>query len=312
MTFLYLTVFALFSAGIILTLGLGPERMMKDLSRAKAAEPTLRQRILRARGKRRESRLSATLRGLREALDSTGKGGQFAAGCAASVLLFLLGAALAASFGNPFLIPVLALTFAMVPFAFLARTVSYYRTHVAEALESALSCITASYLRTDDLVLAVRENLDYLRPPLQTIFERFLTEGTVIRSGRRECIRNLREQVDNDVFRDWCDALIACEDDRTLKSTLPPIVSKLTDVAIVNRDVRATMKAARTEYVLMAGLVLANLPLLYVLNRDWYAALTDTVAGKAVLALCVAAIVVTGIFAFRFTRPVEYRGGEDR
>lgn len=307
MTFLYLICFLLLAVGIILSLGLTPDRVMKDLSRGRNKEPTLRDRSLRAKGKQKSHLLTVELRRLRDALESTGKGNRFAVSCALSLLLLLVGTVLAIAIDNLFLIPVLALALAIIPFAFLRRTVTYYQNHISEALESALSGITASYVRTDDIVTAVEENIGYLRSPLREIFAGFIADCTVIQTSRKECIRNLREKIDNTVFEDWCNTLIACEDDRTLKHTLMPIVSRLTDIAIVNRDIKAMMTAARTEYFIMAGMVLANIPLLYLLNKDWYAALMYTTPGKIVLAICGTAILVTGIFAFKFTRPVEYK-----
>lgn len=312
MTFLYLICFLLFAVGIVLFLGLTPERMANDFSHGKSKAPTLRERAIRAKGKPKAYRLTWELRRLREALEATGKGGRFAVACAFSLLLLIVGTILAIAIDNLFLVPVLAIAMAILPFAYLRRTVSQYRAQIADALESALSGITASYLRTDDLLFAVEENLSDLRAPLREIFASFLANCNVIRANRKECIRSLREKIDNAVFFDWCDTLIACEDDRSLKHTLMPIVTKLTDIAIVNRDIKAMMTAARTEYFVMAGMVLANIPLLYLLNKDWYAALMDTIPGKIVLAICGAAILVTGIFAFKFTKPVEYRKGGNR
>ena len=312
MTFLYLICFLLLAVGIILLLGLTPDRVMKDLSRGETKGPTLRSRTLRAKGKQTSHRLTVGLCRVRDALETTGKSGRFALACALSLLFMLVGTVLAIAIDNLFLIPVLALAMALIPFAFLRRTITYYRNHITESLETALSSITASYIRTDDIVTAVEENIGYLRPPLRDIFAGFLADCTMIRANRKECIRSLQEKIDNTVFADWCDTLIACEDDRSLKHTLMPIVTKLTDIAIVNRDIKAMMTAARTEYFVMAGMVLANIPLLYLLNKDWYAALMDTIPGKIVLAICGAAILITGIFAFKFTKPVEYRKGGDR
>ena len=38
------------------------------------------------------------------------------------------------------------------------------------------------------------------------------------------------------MFQEWCDALIACQHDRSLKTTLTPIVSKLSDMRVVNGE----------------------------------------------------------------------------
>lgn len=86
-----------------------------------------------------------------------------------------------------------------------------------------------------------------------------------------------------------------------------PIVAKLTDVRLANGEIKATLSAARTEYYMMAGMVVANIPLLYVLNKDWYHALMYTVPGKLILAVCGMAILVTYLFMDRYTKPIEYR-----
>jgi hypothetical protein len=86
-----------------------------------------------------------------------------------------------------------------------------------------------------------------------------------------------------------------------------PIVAKLTDVRLANGEIKAMLSAARVEYYMMAGMVVANIPLLYVLNKDWYEALMYTTLGKIILAICGMAILITYIFMTKFTKPIEYR-----
>jgi uncharacterized membrane-anchored protein YitT (DUF2179 family) len=57
----------------------------------------------------------------------------------------------------------------------------------------------------------------------------------------------------------------------------------------------------------MVALVLCNIPLLYFLNKDWYATLMHTIPGQAVLALCAVAIFVSFAFVIKLTQPIEYR-----
>jgi len=208
---------------------------------------------------------------------------------------------------NAFLIPVFAIAFALIPFAYAKRTVNFYDNHIKEELETALSIITTSYVRTDDIVTAVKENVQYLKPPVKDIFAGFVAENMMISSDVKQSIRHLKEKVSNSIFDEWCDTLIACQDDRTLKDTLMPIVAKLTDVRIVNNEIKGMLSAARTEYWMMAGMVVGNIPLLYLINKDWYAALMFTTLGKIVLAICGLTIVITAMFMFKFTKPAEYK-----
>lgn len=307
MTFIYFICFLLITVGAIILLRLNPEKITDDLMRVVSPKQTLREKVLTAKGKKRSRKLTVELNRIRDALEQTGKGGQFSIVCAASVFLMILGCILAIMIDNAFLIPVFAIAFAMIPFAYAKRTVNYYDNHIKEELETSLSIITTSYVRTDDIVTAVKENMQHLKPPVKEIFAGFVAENMMISSDIKQSIRHLKEKVSNSIFDEWCDTLIACQDDRTLKDTLMPIVSKLTDVRIVNNEIKGMLVAARTEYFMMAAMVVGNIPLLYFLNKDWYAALMYTTLGKIVLAVCGLAIIVTAMLMFGFTKQVEYR-----
>ena len=151
------------------------------------------------------------------------------------------------------------------------------------------------------------QNLDYIRPPLKDHFAAFLGDTGFI-SNIKDSIRNLKVKVDDDIFREWCDALIQCQDDNTLKDTLQPIITKLTDVRIVNSELTAMMSSVRIEYYTMVGMVVGNIPLLYVLNKDWFHTLMYETAGKITLGVCGLVIFVTYLFMLKFTKPVAYKG----
>ena len=307
MTFVYLICFLLLAVGAVLLLKLTPERITGDLMRFVSPKQTLRDKVLTRKGKKKSRKITVELRRIKDALEQTGKGNQFAVACAASVLLMIVGCVIAIMIDNPFLVPVFAIAFAMIPFIYAKRTVAYYDNHVKEELETALSIITTSYVRTDDIVSAVKENIQYLKPPVKDIFAGFVAENMMISSDVKQSIRHLKEKVNNSIFAEWCETLIACQDDRTLKDTLMPIVTKLTDVRIVNNEIKGMLSSARVEYYMMAGMVVGNIPLLYFLNKDWFNALMFTTLGKLVLAICGLVIIVTAVLMLRFTKQIEYR-----
>ena len=307
MTFVYLICFLLLAVGAILLLKLTPERITGDLMRFVSPKQTLRDKVLTRKGKKKSRKITVELRRIKDALEQTGKGNQFAVACAASLLLMIVGCVIAIMIDNPFLVPVFAIAFAMIPFIYAKRTVAYYDNHVKEELETALSIITTSYVRTDDIVSAVKENIQYLKPPVKDIFAGFVAETMMISSDVKQSIRHLKEKVNNSIFAEWCETQIACQDDRTLKDTLMPIVTKLTDVRIVNNEIKGMLSSARIEYYMMAGMVVGNIPLLYFLNKDWFNALMFTTLGKLVLAICGLVIIVTAVLMLRFTKQIEYR-----
>lgn len=304
---LYLLCFILLVAGTFLILELTPETVTDDIMHMVVPEQTLRDKVLIAQKKKKSRKITKALLHMREALTATGKSNQFTVTCAASLMLMIAGCIAAVMINNFFMIPVFALAFASLPFLFARNTISAYDKHIREEMETALSVVTTSYIRTDDIVTSVKENLTNLKPPIRDIFAGFVGDAMMVSSDTKAALRNLRDRIDNDIFAEWCDTLIACQDDRTLNDTLLPIVSKLTDVRIVNNELKTMLDAVRNEYLTMVLLVVGNIPLIYALNKDWFSSLMFTTPGKLVLAVCGMTILITAMFMLKFTKPIEYR-----
>ena len=206
-----------------------------------------------------------------------------------------------------FLMPVLAVSFALLPFWYILFTSTFYKKQLNNELETALSVITASYLRTESIITAVDENIIYLNPPVVDVFRGFLNQTRLINSNIQLAIKGLKEKIDNDVFREWCDAMIACQEDKNLKSTLLPIVSKLSDMRIVASELDYLLYEPMKEFITMAILLVGNIPLLYFLNRSWFNTLMFHPVGKVILAVTGVVIFVSLAGVIRLSKPVEYR-----
>lgn len=304
---LYLLCFILLVAGTFLILELTPETVTDDIMHMVVPEQTLRDKVLIAQKKKKSRKITKALLHMREALTATGKSNQFTVTCAASLMLMIAGCIAAVMINNFFMIPVFALAFASLPFLFARNTIAAYDKHIREEMETALSVVTTSYIRTDDIVTSVKENLTNLKPPIRDIFAGFVGDAMMVSSDTKAALRNLRDRIDNDIFAEWCDTLFACQDDRTLNDTLLPIVSKLTDVRIVNNELKTMLDAVRNEYLTMVLLVVGNIPMIYALNKDWFSSLMFTTPGKIVLAVCGMTILITAMFMMKFTKPIEYR-----
>ena len=223
------------------------------------------------------------------------------------ILLFAIGAGIAIVMNNFLLVPVLAAGMMFLPFWYIKLTAGHYKKDIAAELETALSIITTAYLRSEDLQTAVEENINYLNPPVQGVFRSFLTRIKHIDPDMNAALAELKSAIDNEVWREWCEALSACQYDHSMKSTLNPIVAKLSDMRIINGELENLVFAPRKEFISMAALVVLNIPLLYFLNKDWYTTLMTTVPGKAVLAVCAAAIFLSFARVVKLTQPIEYR-----
>lgn len=240
-------------------------------------------------------------------LKLTGREGWFPMICAVSLFLFAIGSGIAIVLGNFFSVPVLGIGFMLLPFWYVRLTQTHFKRDIAAELETALSIITTAYLRNEDIVTAVEENIDYLNPPVLSVFKGFVYRIKMINPDIAAGLEEMKVQLENAVFREWCDALIACQIDRNLKTTLTPIVSKLSDMRVVNGELENMVFEPRKEFISMQLLVVGNIPLLYFLNKDWYNTLMHTPLGQIILAICFAAIFISAAFVIKLTQPIEYR-----
>ncbi|MFR0024536.1 MAG: type II secretion system F family protein [Eisenbergiella sp.] len=244
---------------------------------------------------------------IEQLLKATGRENRFALVKRASILLFALGAVAALLLNNPFLIPILGAGFAFAPVWYLRSTAASYKKHLNEELESAISVITTSYLRSGDLLKSVRENIPYLNPPVKSHFEAFITESEMLNANMISTINSLKMKIPNRIYHEWCNTLIQCQSDRSMKNTLSFTVQKFSDVRIIQSELEAIINEPKKEAFTMMLLVIANIPLLYFLNQSWFKTLLFTTPGKITLALCAALILFSFTRVMQLCRPVDYK-----
>ena len=292
---------------IVCILDLRPQQVADDVLKLTVKKQTIRDQARALRTGKKKKTIGQRLLYVQSSLAAMGRESKFAVVVCASLVLFVVGAVVGVLVKNVFLAPTFAAFLAAIPFVYVRNSLTHYEKHVSEELETTLSIITTSYVRSGNLIKAVQENIGYIKPPLKEHFSAFLGDVSFI-ADTKQAIRNLRAKVDDDIYHEWCDALIQCQDDSHLNETLQPIVDKLTDVRIVNSELESLMASARMEYYTMVGLVVGNVPLLYVLNKDWFHTLIFETPGKIVLGICGIVIFITYLFMLKFTKPVSYKG----
>ena len=308
MIVLILLAFAGMLAGIFLLLNMTPFEFAEDLTRSFASrEPPISKRIGQLNHPREAKGIQKTVREAKEMMILTGRGGKFAALCALSLFLAAMGAVICIVIQNYFILPVLAVGMGLIPFWYVLFTSHSYKKLMNNEIETGLSIITSSYLRSESIITAVEENIHYLNPPVADVFRGFLAETGMISADVKQALSNMKPKLDNYIFREWVDAAIACQDDKSLKSTLTPIIGKLSDMRIVAAELDYLMYEPFKEFITMAFLLVGNIPLLYFLNKDWYNVLVNTGFGKGILAVCLLVLLISFAAVIRLTKPVEYK-----
>ncbi len=307
MQWIYFICFTLTSAGLLALFGVKPRDFADAAFRFRRKVPTLTDELNTLSGKPDRGFFTQDYE-IRQILKDTGREGRYEAVTRLTLLLFAVGAVLALLMGNVYLVPILGTGFSLLPVWYLRSTAAGYKKHLNEELETAVSVITTSYLRTEDLLRSVRENLAYINEPVKAAFEGFVWESELINANTTSTINSLKMKIPNQIFHEWANILIQCQSDRSMKNTLPTIVQKFSDVRIVQSELDAMMQGPRREAVTMMFLVIGNVPLLYFLNKDWFHTLVYTSPGKMALAVCAAILLFSMTQVMKLSRPIEYGG----
>ena len=309
MTILVTLAFLLAVTGSFILLSLSPFAFLEGLAAYIHPQKTsMKSRIEKSRKNKQPKGLKLLFLETKEILRIAGKSGMFTALCVLSMLLFVVGAMIALVMKNSYLVPVLAAGLALLPFYYVKLTAGRHKRQINTELETALSIITTSYLRGKNTIIrAIEENQPYLNPPVAEVFRNFLLQAKLINSNTKEALAGLKIGIDNAVFHEWVDGIIACQDDYNLKTTLPPIVAKLSDMRVVSAELDLLLFEPIKEYITMVVLLLGSIPLMYFLNKDWYQTLMFTEFGKVLLAICAGVIFLSVAAVAKHTRPIEYK-----
>ena len=296
------------TAGFFMLFGISPMEFTEGIfSRILAKPNSIKSQINEATRRKKPNLLRREITEAQEILRLTNRTQMFGILCACSLGLAAAGICISAAIGNLFLAPVLAIGLMFVPFWYVKTTAANYQKAISSELETALSIITTAYLRNEDIITSIEENVHYLNAPVKSVFENFISRIKLSNPDLTAAILDMKQHIDNEVFHEWCDSLILCQNDRSLKSTLTPIVNKLSDMRVVNADLEYMVTGPRKEFITMALLVIGNIPLLYMLNKAWYNSLMNTIPGQIILAVSAVGIFVAAAIVIKLTKPIEYK-----
>lgn len=296
------------TAGFFMLFGISPMEFTEGIfSRILAKPNSIKSQINEATRRKKPNLLRREITEAQEILRLTNRTQMFGILCACSLGLAAAGICISAAIGNLFLAPVLAIGLMFVPFWYVKTTATNYKKAISTELETALSIITTAYLRNEDIITSIEENVHYLNAPVKSVFENFISRIKLSNPDLTAAILDMKQHIDNEVFHEWCDSLILCQNDRSLKSTLTPIVNKLSDMRVVNADLEYMVTGPRKEFITMALLVIGNIPLLYMLNKAWYNSLMNTIPGQIILAVSAVGIFVATAIVIKLTKPIEYK-----
>ncbi len=262
--------------------------------------------VRRINGKATESFATRSRSEARKIFERTGQRERYQKTLHVSMAVAAIGAVIGLVMRNPLLAIVLAVGFYFIPLWWTQFSLYRYDQLLNDELETALSLITTSYSRNNDILAAVEENLSNIREPVKGVFTSFVNALRYVDANAPAQIERIKGMLDNPIWRQWCDSLILCQADHTMRDALVPIVAKFSDQ-------KAQQEANATKMMLplqraggMIGLTLGIIPLLYLCNKQWYVNLVSTLFGQVALVLTAIAVLVTINAAIKLSKPIQY------
>ncbi|MEG1761146.1 MAG: hypothetical protein RR115_00975 [Hydrogenoanaerobacterium sp.] len=305
-------VFLLMGFALIFGLDLSKLLMLaKDPSAIKNKLPrrkqylSLKNRLDELYGRKRIDFLNRSIMDAKQVLAKTGRAGKIKSTMILCSFCAACGFIISILLKNFFLCPILTIGFYLVPLWVVKITAKNYKKRLSNELSTSLSIITAAYVRNENIIIAVEENLSNLHAPVKEPFAMFIAQIKFISSDVIAALQTLQGSIDNQIFKSWCASLIQCQSDRNLKYTLQPLVNKLSQTKALQAELETDLMKPLKSFAQMAALTLICIPGIYILNKEWFFYLTNTFLGQLSLAI-IALLVMSGINkAIDLSQPIE-------
>lgn len=315
--YIKVAVFLLIVIGGCMILGIGsPLPTVRGMIRsgvAKLQQPTVKVKKERAKdyvrrinGKATESIAVRSRRQALEVFERTGQRERYRKTLQVSLAAAVIGAMIGLALKNILLAVVLGGGFYFIPLWWTQFSLYRYDQYLNDELETALSLITTSYGRNNDILASVEENLGNIHEPVKGVFTSFVNTLRYVDANAPAQIERMKASLDNPIFRQWCDTLILCQADHTLRDALQPIVSKFSDQKAQQQENATKMMLPLQRAMGMIALTLGIIPLLGISFPDAYTKLVSTFWGQISLVATAVAALVTINAGIKLSKPIQY------
>jgi hypothetical protein len=292
--------------GLLLIIGIPLRQLTGDITQLARKPPTMRQ-IVEQTTNTGGSFVSHLFSQLRSTLQLTGNGASYNRYCRICVILATSFAAAALFFGNPFLAPVAALIGLFTPILYLNIAGTGRIRQESREIQVALSIITSSYKRTHSLLKSVDENIEHIHEPVYSVFKKFQGQNQFITSHVEQSLMDMKGNINNDVWREWIEAMILCQHDRSKIDMLDPIVNKLRNMDTVQMALDAMLYKPVKDFATMIFIALGIFPVIYFINHAWFSILVGTLYGKLAITVTFIALLFSLNAVKNSVRPLEYK-----
>ncbi|MEG1044701.1 MAG: hypothetical protein RSF81_08020 [Oscillospiraceae bacterium] len=267
---------------------------LNQLSEKVSGSRSFKKQVEIIRGVKKENIIAENINQAKRILSATKQQSKIKYLYTACVSCCIVGMFLGIILKNIFLIPVLGCGSILIPLWFIRYNEFEYTKRASQELSVALSLITTSYTRTEDFVSSVKENLIYFSDDVRQAFSEFVGEVEFLSGNSKNAIITLSKKYKSHIFKQWCNNILLCLDNRSFKYSLNPIVEQFRYNKELQESMETTIRKPVKSYAFVAAVAVAILPLLSYVNPELAEVATGTVIGKLLIAV-LSVIILYGI-----------------
>lgn len=221
-----------------------------------------------------------------------------------SFILAFTGALCGIIIGNPLLAAVLMICGLLIPSFIVQGTAITFKKRANYESVTVMSIISATFMRTNDFVLAVEENISHINPPMNYIFRRFLKQVKLIDPDIKKGIDVIRPCVDSNIWREWCDTVKLCIDDPVKKKALESVIKEAEMYRSSQNELTAENQSPITAVIVMIALDIISVPVFSLIYRDWSDTMLHTPQGWFGISAIAAAMMYAIYRIIKISRPL--------
>lgn len=307
-----IVIFALFCFGFILLLNISFSSVFNMLFKEKHKEKdttkkrqTIKSWVDELSGTTKQNAFKKARNTAEVTLAGIGQKEKFKQVHIAAVLLSICGAIIGILLKNIFLAGVLCAGFYFIPLWLTKFSVYKYTRDINNELCVALSAVTTSYIRSNDFVAAVEENINYMQGAVYKAFRNFL-KAVQLNPNITASLLRLHDEIDSNLFQQWVDTVILCQQDHQIKYALPGIVRKFNDLKKLQMENETRMTMPLKYALIIVITAVLFIPGISLLNAEWYAHLMHTIPGQIIVAADAVVCLLTINKAIKLSGPIEF------
>lgn len=214
---------------------------------------------------------------------------------------FLLGSTM----GNIYLTAVLSVGFYFIPLQVLRVTEIVFQNALHSELLEAMGIINDAYMSLEDLQKSIETSLKRIDDSIAYVFEEYLVDRDMLKITPKRAIDNMMRKVKHPSFREWCNVLKQCQDDRDLKYVLPSIIDRMSFVKRKMIESTTKMIDVFKNYAIIVVLAIFTVPFLQLIRQEWYEAIVGTQIGQILIAVEVGVIFLATAYVIKVNKPIS-------